>query len=223
MTGPPRRPVYFCMDQLRTYFDRALDDEPAPAVPPDDLARAAMVGGSRLRRRRRLTIGGAAVAVTVLAAVAASLAAPVRDAPAPVPAQAAMPSVSPGCELVRPTTAEAATEAAVYLSVNVTAEQRRAVDAALRSNPQVGSVAFESRQDAYQRFIRRYKDDPAVLLDHPDLMEKVTPDQLPESFRITLANPSAYQQVSGGLQAMPGVETVTGWFCLYGTDKQVDE
>ncbi|MDG4772713.1 permease-like cell division protein FtsX [Solwaraspora sp. WMMD792] len=211
------------MEQLRTYFDRALDSEPAPPAPPADLARAAMAGGVRLRRRRRLTIGGTAVAVAALAAVAAGLAAPVPDAPAPVPAQVPTPSASPGCELVRPTSDDVATEAAVYLSVDVTAEQRRAVDAALRADPQVGSVEYESRQDAYQRFVRRYQDDPAVLLDHPDLMEKVTPDQLPESFRITLANPSAYQQVSGGLQAMPGVETVTGWFCRYGTDKQVGE
>ncbi|WBB95713.1 MULTISPECIES: permease-like cell division protein FtsX [unclassified Solwaraspora] len=222
MTGPPRRPVFFCMEQLRTYFDRALDSEPAPPAPLDDLARVAMAGGSRLRRRRQIGYAATTTAAAV-ALVAVGVLLPVRDAPEPVPAQAAMPSASPGCELVRPTSADVATEAAVYLSVDVTAEQRRAVDAALRADPQVGSVAYESRQDAYQRFVRRYQDDPAVLLDHPDLMEKVTPDQLPESFRITLANPSAYQQVSGGLQAMPGVETVTGWFCLYGTDKQVGE
>lgn len=207
------------MDGLRTHLDRALDGEPPPPAPAE-LTRAAMVGGARLRRRRQLTVGGAALAVTVLATVAAGLAIPVRDAPTPVPAPAAMPSAAPGCELVRPTTADLATEAAVYLSVDVTAQQRRAVDAALRSDSQVGSVVFESRQDAYQRFVRQYQDNSAALLDHPDLMDKVTPDQLPESFRFTLADPSAYQQVSGGLQAMPGVETVTGWFCPHGTSAQ---
>ncbi|MFY1698340.1 permease-like cell division protein FtsX [Solwaraspora sp. WMMA2101] len=209
------------MDQLRTHFEQAFDGEPPPATPGEELARAAMAGGTRLRRRRRLTIGGAAVAVTALAAVAAGLAVPVRDAPAPVPAQVVLPSATPVlCEGV--SAEDVATEASVYLAEQVTDAQRAAIDTALRADPRLSTVRYDSRQDAYERFRQMYRDGPPEVfsLYTPEEIAQVTADQFPESFRLTLTDPAAYPQLEPDLRALPGVDEVVGRFCPHRTSAQ---
>ncbi|WFE30146.1 permease-like cell division protein FtsX [Solwaraspora sp. WMMD791] len=201
------------MDQLRTHFEQAFDGEPPPATPGEELARAAMAGGARLRRRRRLTIGGAAVAVTALAAVAAGLAVPVRDAPAPIPAPAAMGPMGSG--ICAATTADdPATEVAVFLDAQVTDEQRAAIDVALRADPRLSTVRYESRQQAYDRFRELYRNpSPGHVVAESDLVEQVTVDQFPESFRLTLVDPNTYPQMELTLRALPGVDDVISSFC----------
>ena len=208
------------MDDLRTHFARALEGEPPPAA-PDELARAAMTGGTRLRRRQ-LTIGGAAVAVTVLAAVAAGLVAPVRDAPTPVPAPAAMGPLGAG--LCRATTADdPATEVAVFLDAQVTDARRDAAEAALRADPRLLTVRYESQQQAYERFQELYRNpSPDHVVTEFDLVEQVTVDQFPESFRLTLVDPAAYQQVELTLRALPGVDDVVSSFCPPRAESQLE-
>ncbi|WP_326552038.1 permease-like cell division protein FtsX [Micromonospora sp. NBC_01813] len=207
------------MDDLRTHFARALDGEPPPAA-PDDLARAAMTGGTRLRRRRQLGYTGAA-AIVVVALVAVGLVAPIRDAPTPVPAQLAIPSSTPPlCEGVPP---DAANGVAIFLSEQITGAQRDAIETALRADPRLSTVQYESRQAAYERFLELYRDPPPeVVLAEPDLLERVTPDQLPESFRITLADPAMYPQVGPALRELPGVDEVVIEFCPHRRSAQLE-
>jgi cell division transport system permease protein len=86
---------------------------------------------------------------------------------------------------------------------SVTETQKASILADLHS-PQlakyVSQVYYESKQDAYDRFKAQYKD--SVLSDN------VTPDQMPESYRVKLVNPQQYQQVSQQFQDRPGVDTV---------------
>lgn len=85
----------------------------------------------------------------------------------------------------------------------VTQAQKDQVQADLRS-PQlaayVDQVYFESKQEAYQRFMAQFKDSV--------LSENVTADQMPESFRVRLKNPEQYQVVSQVFDGRPGVESV---------------
>jgi cell division transport system permease protein len=81
--------------------------------------------------------------------------------------------------------------------------QKDQVMADLKS-PQLASyvdqVYFESKQEAYQRFMEQFKDSV--------LSENVTVDQMPESYRVRLKNPEQYQVVSQVFDGRPGVESV---------------
>jgi cell division transport system permease protein len=66
--------------------------------------------------------------------------------------------------------------------------------------PLVAEIFFESQQDAYNRFIERFKSSP--------ISANVTPDQLPESFRIKLSNPEEFITVVNKFTSRPGIEAV---------------
>jgi cell division transport system permease protein len=85
----------------------------------------------------------------------------------------------------------------------VSQAQKDQVLADLKS-PQLASyvdrVYYESKQEAYQRFMEQFKDSV--------LSENVTVDQMPESYRVRLKNPEQYQVVSQVFDGRPGVESV---------------
>jgi cell division transport system permease protein len=85
----------------------------------------------------------------------------------------------------------------------VTQAQKDQIQADL-SSPQLASyvdrVYFESKQEAYQRFMAQFKDSV--------LSENVTVDQMPESYRVRLKNPEQYQVVSQVFDGRAGVESV---------------
>ncbi len=64
--------------------------------------------------------------------------------------------------------------------------------------PYVAQVFYESKQEAYQHLKERLK----------DLADNVTPDQLPESYRVRLNHPEQYEVVSDAFRGQPGVDTV---------------
>ncbi|GAB3223869.1 permease-like cell division protein FtsX [Kineococcus gypseus] len=82
----------------------------------------------------------------------------------------------------------------------ITTEQRDAVRAQLEASPLVDEVFYESQQDAYENFLEQY-DDPAIT-------ENVTAEQLPESFRVRLVDPSRYAEIREQFVGAPGVEQV---------------
>ncbi len=84
---------------------------------------------------------------------------------------------------------------------DVTQEQRDQLNRDLNSTPQVETVFYESKQDAYKRFQEQFK-------DSPDLVNNVTPDALPESYRVKLKNPEQFQVVASAYQDRPGVDSV---------------
>jgi cell division transport system permease protein len=85
----------------------------------------------------------------------------------------------------------------------VTQAQKDQIQTDLKS-PQLASyvdrVYFESKQEAYQRFMAQFKDSV--------LSENVTVDQMPESFRVRLKNPEQYQVVAQVFDGRTGVESV---------------
>ncbi|MFC0534163.1 permease-like cell division protein FtsX [Phytohabitans kaempferiae] len=183
------------MDQnLRMLFDRALRDEPPPAV---GVAREAIAEGRRLRRRRHLLAGGAAAVVAVLATL---LTLNVAGGP---PAPTAMPiGTTPGCDRA----GEWMSGLNVFLSHDVTDEQRAALGWMMRSDPRVREVVYESTEAAYERFRQMYQ-------DAPDLVDAVKPDQLRDAFRVTLAEPAGWPEFREDVEDLPGVEAVVHVTC----------
>jgi cell division transport system permease protein len=86
-------------------------------------------------------------------------------------------------------------------SGEVTQAQKDAILAELQGaqlKPYVAQVFYESKQEAYQHLKERLK----------DLADNVTPDQLPESYRVRLNHPEQYEVVSEAFRGQPGVDTV---------------
>jgi cell division transport system permease protein len=83
----------------------------------------------------------------------------------------------------------------------ITPEQRGQLEQDLRSTPLVERVFYESKQDAYARFKQQFK-------DSPDLVQNVTPEALPESFRVKLKDPTQFEVVASAFRDRPGVDEV---------------
>ena len=86
----------------------------------------------------------------------------------------------------------------------VTEEQREAIRADLEKiqgeGQLVKEIYFETQDEAYERAKDQFKNSP--------IGEFVTPEQLQESFRVKLNDPSQYDLVAGQFQNRPGVQTV---------------
>ena len=86
----------------------------------------------------------------------------------------------------------------------VTAEQRSAIEAKLKSpelSPYVDTVAYESQDEALVHFREQLANSPIV--------EAVTAEQLPESFRVGLVDPEKYEVISEAFSSEPGVDIVS--------------
>ena len=79
--------------------------------------------------------------------------------------------------------------------------QRAELEADLRAMPEVDEVFYESQQAAYEHFQEQFA-------DSPDLVENVSADVLPESFRVKLDDPTQFATVADAFQDRPGVEEV---------------
>ena len=83
----------------------------------------------------------------------------------------------------------------------VTAEQRDEIKADLEAMPEVQTVFYESQAEAYKQFRKQFE-------DSPDLVENVTEEALPESFRVKLKDPTKFAVVAAAFESRPGVEEV---------------
>ncbi|MEV0714440.1 permease-like cell division protein FtsX [Asanoa sp. NPDC050611] len=92
-------------------------------------------------------------------------------------------------------------EVAIFLKPEITDEQRSTLEGALKSDPMVREVIYESKEKAFTKFQEMFADVPAVV-------DAVKPGQLPESFRVGLANPEQYQQVREAYVGKEGVDQI---------------
>ena len=92
-------------------------------------------------------------------------------------------------------------EASSCSAGQITKPQREQIKADLVSlKPVVEQVYFESQAEAFARFQQQFKGSP--------LAENATVDQMPESFRVKLSDPTKYAVVASAFQGRPGVEDV---------------
>ena len=82
----------------------------------------------------------------------------------------------------------------------VTADQRTSIKADLEALPVVDSVFYESQSEAFKRFQERFKNSA--------IAQNVTADQLPESFRVKLKDPTQFDVVVSAFSGRPGVDIV---------------
>jgi cell division transport system permease protein len=82
----------------------------------------------------------------------------------------------------------------------VTDEQRKNIETILGTLESVQEVFYESSADAYAQFKEQFAGS-AILAN-------ISPDALPESFRVKLDNPENFEKVAGALQSVQGVESI---------------
>ncbi|MCX6440494.1 MAG: permease-like cell division protein FtsX [Actinobacteria bacterium] len=82
----------------------------------------------------------------------------------------------------------------------ITSAQRLQIQQDIQSMPEVESVFYESQSQAFVRFQERFKDSA--------IAQNVTADQLPESFRIKLKDPTQFAVIVSAFSGRPGVDVV---------------
>jgi cell division transport system permease protein len=92
-------------------------------------------------------------------------------------------------------------EVSIFMREDVTPAQRTSLDAALQSNPLVLEKTYESREQAFEKFKKLWR-------DSPDLVKAVQPGQLPESFRVKLKDPEQYKAFADQIKDQQGIENI---------------
>lgn len=92
-------------------------------------------------------------------------------------------------------------EVSIFLEKGIAGAQREAIERDLQANPVVESITYESQEQALANFQQIFAGDSTML-------ESVTADDLPESFRVKLTDPQQYDVVSSRFVAYPGVDEV---------------
>ena len=83
----------------------------------------------------------------------------------------------------------------------VTQAQRDQINSDLESlRPLVEEIYYESQEEAFARFKEQFANSPIV--------ENVTANALPESFRVKLSDPTQYDVVASAFAGRPGIEQV---------------
>jgi cell division transport system permease protein len=83
----------------------------------------------------------------------------------------------------------------------ITEEQQAQLREDLEEHRVVDEVFYESKEEAYERFV-------AMFEDQPGLVESVDEDVLPASFRVRLQNPQLFAVIADEFNAYPGVEEI---------------
>lgn len=92
-------------------------------------------------------------------------------------------------------------EVSIYLTPEITPEQRTAIDSALGTDPLVREYAYESKEQAYENFKK-------IFSDAPDMVESVGPNEMPESFRVSLHDPTKFTEIDLTYKGMEGVSSI---------------
>jgi hypothetical protein len=89
----------------------------------------------------------------------------------------------------------------VFLRAEATASQKSAIQVRLRGLPGLGRLYFRTRAESYAEL----KD---IFKDSPDVVAQTKPEDIPESFWLTLPDRAA-EPTMADLRRLPGVEEVS--------------
>ncbi len=92
-------------------------------------------------------------------------------------------------------------QVSIFLSLDVTLEQQQALASELAADPLVSSTQFLNTADSYKLFEEQMAGDPAIRAS-------TTPDQVPQSFRVHLKDPTTFSQIYDEYQHKSGVDNV---------------
>jgi cell division transport system permease protein len=93
-------------------------------------------------------------------------------------------------------------EVSIFLTDGISEAQRASLENDLRNEPVVEEVIYESKQDAYEHFVE-------IFANNPSLLESVTPEILPASFRVKLVDPEEFAVIESAYRDYPGVDVVS--------------
>ncbi|WP_326661661.1 permease-like cell division protein FtsX [Streptomyces sp. NBC_00385] len=82
----------------------------------------------------------------------------------------------------------------------VTAQQKKEIEGDLKKMDVVDTVIYESSDQAYKHYQEEFGDSP--------MAGNITPDQMPESFRVKLDDPTKYKVVATAFAGRDGVQSV---------------
>lgn len=92
-------------------------------------------------------------------------------------------------------------QVSIFLDTAVTDDQTQALDAKIKSDSRISSDQFLDKDASWKQFQQQMANDPALL-------QSITPDQVPQSFRLKLKNPNQVDQISATYKGLPGVDEV---------------
>jgi cell division transport system permease protein len=81
---------------------------------------------------------------------------------------------------------------------DTTDEQREAIREAIRTNPEVEEVFYQTKAEAFKEFQEAFADS--------SILESVTVETIQDSFRVHLKDPTSYQGLKSQVESMPGVQ-----------------
>jgi cell division transport system permease protein len=97
--------------------------------------------------------------------------------------------------------ANADVQISIFLRDDINAPQQEHLQELLIGMPEVKNLHYESKQDAYLNFQR-------IFRDQPDLVENVSPDAIPASFRVDLHQPEQFEVIRARVEAQPGIDQI---------------
>jgi cell division transport system permease protein len=97
--------------------------------------------------------------------------------------------------------ASADVEVSVFLLDDVSPSQQQHLNELLNEMPEVATVHYESKAEAYARF-------QEIFRNQEDLRRNISQDALPASFRIKLDDPEHFDVVRARLAGEPGIDDI---------------
>ena len=92
-------------------------------------------------------------------------------------------------------------EVSVFLRDEASQGEIDGLSQKIHAMPEVQQVFYESKEQAYERFVNLFEESPA-------LVENVSPESLPASFRVKLNDPGKFAVISARLAAEPAIDTI---------------
>jgi cell division transport system permease protein len=92
-------------------------------------------------------------------------------------------------------------QVSIFLNTTVTDDQAQALAAKIDSDSRISSKQFLDKDASWKQFQLQMANNTALL-------QSITPDQVPQSFRLKLKNPDQVSQIAATYKAQPGVDEV---------------
>lgn len=93
-------------------------------------------------------------------------------------------------------------EVVVYLNDEISDAQQQRLNQVLLDMPEVETIDFQSKEEAFEYAKELFK-------GQPELIENVSPDTFPASFRIRLQDPEQYKVIPARLAGEPGIKKIS--------------
>jgi len=92
-------------------------------------------------------------------------------------------------------------QVSIFLKTTVTPDQTQLLSTKIKGDSRISSVQFLDQTASYNQFKQQMAGDPQLL-------QSITPDQVPQSFRLKLKDPSEVSDIKAGYNDLPGVDQV---------------